>query len=290
MDRVSPNYFAAVGQPVIRGRGFTEDDTGSSRHVAVVNQAFAKKFFRGEDPIGRHFGGWGQEDSGSYEIVGVVANAKYNHPREDARPMFFRPLSQWQALKGATEVSIEAQSHYFTSVVMNFAGTQQNLEAALRRTLAQINPNLAILNLQSLDYQLAGNFNQERLIARLTALFGLLTLTLAAVGLYGTTAYQVMQKTREIGLRMAFGASRNRVLGMTMRGAFLQVALGLALGIPIVLLSARYVANQLYLVKSYDPLSLLFAMCVLAGAAVIASFIPARRAASIDPMQALRSD
>ena len=290
MDRVTPNYFAAVGQPVLRGRGFNESDTGASSHVAVVNQAFAKKFFPGEDPIGRHFGSWGQDDSGSYEIVGVVGDAKYNRPREDARPMFFRPLSQWQVLKGSTEVSIEAQSHYFTSAVMNFAGTQESLEAALRRTLAQFNPNLAIIDLRSLDYQLSGNFNQERLTARLTTLFGLLTLVLAAVGLYGTTSYQVTQNTRDIGLRMAFGANRNRVLGLVLRGAFVQVAFGLTLGIPIVLLGARYVSSQLYLVKAYDPLSLLLAMGVLLGAAVIAAFIPARRAASIDPMRALRRE
>ena len=140
------------------------------------------------------------------------------------------------------------------------------------------------------DFQVAGNFNQERMIARLTTLFGVLSLLLASIGLYGITSYQVTQRTREIGLRIAFGAGRNRVVGLVMRGAFIQVALGLALGIPIVLVGARYVANQLYLVKSYDPVSLLVATAVLAGAAMIAGFIPARRAASIDPMRALRSE
>jgi ABC-type antimicrobial peptide transport system permease subunit len=173
---------------------------------------------------------------------------------------------------------------------MNFVGTPQNLDETAQRTLAKVDPNLAIISLHPLEYQLAGNFNQERLIARLTTLFGLLTLVLAAVGLYGTTSYQVTQRTRDLGLRMALGANRNRVLGLVMSSAFLQVAFGLALGIPIVLVGARYVANHLYLVKSYDPPSLLVAICVLSGAAVIASFIPARRAASIDPMQALRSE
>ncbi|HLW52556.1 MAG TPA: ABC transporter permease [Candidatus Angelobacter sp.] len=290
MDRVTPNYLAAVGQQVLRGRGFTESDTATSPQVAIVNQAFAKKFFPGKDPLGLHFGSWGQEDSGSYEIVGVAANAKYNRPREDARPMFFRPLAQWQNVKGDTEVNIEAQSHYFSAIVMNFAGTQQSLESSLRRTLAQINPNLAMISLQTLQYQLAGNFNQERLVARLTALFGLLTLVLAAVGLYGTTSYQVTQKTRDIGLRMAFGANRHRVLALVMGGAFMQVAAGLALGLPVVLIGARYLANQLYLVKPYDPVSLLVAIAVLSAAAIVAGFIPALRAASIDPMRALRSE
>jgi predicted permease len=291
MNRVSPNFLAAVGQPVVRGRGFTPDDTDTSPLIAVVNQAFAKKFFPGEDPIGRRFGSWGQEDARSYEIVGVVADAKYSAPRREARPMFFRPLAQWQRnLKGPTEVQIEALSHYVTSIVMNFAGTPQNLDAAVRRALANVDPNLAILDLHSLDFQIGGNFNQERLIARLTMLFGALSLLLASIGLYGITSYQVTQRTREIGLRMACGANRSRVMSLVMRGALIQVGLGLAVGIPIVMMGARYLANQLYLVKSYDPLSLLVAMGVLAGAAMIAGFIPARRAASIDPMRALRSE
>jgi predicted permease len=291
MNRVTPNFLMAVGQPVVRGRGFAASDTDTSPLVAVVNQAFAKKFFPGQDPIGLRFGSWGQEDAGAYEIVGVVADAKYATPRREARPMFFRPLAQWQDnLKGPTEVQIEALSHYVTAIVMNFAGTPQNLEAGVRRALANVDPNLAIINLRSLDFQLAGNFNQERMIARLTTLFGVLSLLLASIGLYGITSYQVTQRTREIGLRIAFGAGRNRVVGLVMRGAFIQVALGLALGIPIVLVGARYVANQLYLVKSYDPVSLLVATAVLAGAAMIAGFIPARRAASIDPMRALRSE
>ena len=291
MNRVSPNFLAALGQPVIRGRGITPDDTDTSPLAAVVNLAFAKKFFPGEDPIGRRFGSWGQEDAEAYEVVGVVADAKYGTPRREARPMFFRPLAQWQHnLKGPTETQIEALSHYFTSIVMNFAGTPQNLDAALRRALAKVDPNLAIIDLQSLDFQLAGNFNQERLIARLTALFGVLSLILASIGLYGITSYQVTQRTREIGLRMACGANRSRVMGLVMRGALIQVALGLAVGIPIVMIVARYLGNQLYLVKSYDPLSLLAATGVLSGAAMIAGFIPARRAASIDPMRALRGE
>jgi len=159
---------------------------------------------------------------------------------------------------------------------------------AARRTLANIDPGLAVIDLRSLHFQLAGNFSQERLIARLTTLFGLLALLLTSIGLYGVTAYQTGQRTREIGLRMAFGADRRRVLGLVMRQAYLQAGLGLALGIPIALMGARIAANQLYRVKSYDPFSLLVAVLVLSAAAAIAGFVPARRAASIDPMQALR--
>src|SRR5215471_783632 len=141
---------------------------------------------------------------------------------------------------------------------------------------------------KSLDYQVADNFNQERLIARLTMLFGLLALVLASVGLYGITSYAVARRTSEIGLRMALGANRHNVIRLVLRGAFLQVGIGLAIGIPIALLGARYMADQLYEVRSYDPVSIALAVAVLGVAAAIAGFIPARKAASIEPMEALR--
>jgi predicted permease len=288
INRVSPNFFAAVGQPVIRGRGFTPEDTGTSPLVAVVNQAFAKKFFPGEDPIGRRFGSYDKEDVGAYEIVGVVANAKYAHPRNDIEPMFFRPLSQWQHLMDPTAVSIEIQSHYINSITLNFQGEPQSLEKIAGRTLASVDPNLTVIDLHSLDYQVTGNFNQERLIGRLTTLFGLLTLLLASVGLYGLTSYQVNQRTKEIGLRMAIGANRTSVVLLMMRSALVQVALGMTLGVPIALLGARLIADQLYGLKPYDPLSVAMSVGVLSAAAVFAVCIPARRAASIEPTRALR--
>ena len=223
--------------------------------------------------------------------MGVVADAKYKQPRENAQAMFFGPLSQWQHhLSSPTAINLETQTHYITSIVMNFRGAPQNLEATLRATLAHIDPNLTILDLRSLDQQISGNFNQERLVARLTALIVLRTLVLASVGLYGITSYQVAQRTREIGLRMALGARRNWMAALVMRGALIQVVVGLAAGLPISLLGAHWIQSQLYAVKSYDPLSLFVAMVVLFTAAVLASFLPARRVASIDPMQALRAD
>ncbi|HSY70728.1 MAG TPA: ABC transporter permease [Alloacidobacterium sp.] len=291
LNRVSPDFFAAIGQPVIRGRGFTQSDTAHSQLVAVVNQAFVNKFFPNKDPIGRHFGIYEQEDIGAYEIVGVVANAKYVNPQPDMKPMLFQPLSQWQHhLTDPPYINLETQMHYITSIVMYFNGSPQNLEAAVRRTLANVDPNLAMVDLRSLDLQLEGNFNQERLIARLTTLFGLLTLVLTSIGLYGITSYQTAQRTREVGLRMAFGASRSRVVMLVMRGAFFQIVLGLALGIPIALIGAHSMADELFVVKSYDPESLLAAVLVLLAAAALAGFIPARRAASIDPMRALRNE
>lgn len=287
-DRVNPRFFETVGQPVIRGRGFTEADTATSQMVAVVNQAFVRKFFPKEDPIGRHFGVFDQKYAGAFEIVGIVADAKYNSPRGKFRPMYFRPLTQQMRVTEPNPAMAEGRSLYINSVTLKFGGKPQNLDAMVRHTLADIDPNLTVEDLRSLDDQVSDNFNQERLIARLTMLFGLLALVLAAVGLYGITSYAVARRTSEIGLRMALGADRGTVVRMVLRGAFVQVGLGLALGIPIALIGARYMADQLYAVRSYDPLSIAIAVVVLSGAAALAGFIPARRAASIEPMEALR--
>jgi predicted permease len=289
-DRVSPKFFETVGQPVIRGRGFTDADTAASQKVAVVNQAFVKKFFPKEDPIGRHFGVFEVKYSGSFEIVGVVADAKYTNPRRDVRPMYFRPLDQQLVVTAPNEVMAEGRSLYINSITLHFKQPPQNVDSLVRRTLADIDPNLTVIDLRSLDYQVADNFNQERLIARLTMLFGLLALVLASVGLYGITSYAVARRTSEIGLRMALGADRSNVVRMVLRGAFLLVGIGLALGVVLALVGGRFMADQLYGVRPYDPLSIVVAIVVLSLSAALAGFIPARRAASIEPMQALRTE
>ncbi len=290
-DRVSPHFFETIGQPVIRGRGFTEQDTATSLMVAVVNQAFVKKFFPKEDPIGHHFGTFGQKYAGNYEIVGIVADAKYNNPREPARSMYFRPLTQLNpTLTERSAITAETRSLFPNSMTIQFAGDAAGLESLVRRTLANINPNLTIIDFKSLDYQVAGNFNQERLIARLTTLFGILALVLASVGLYGITAYSVARRTSEIGLRMALGANRSNVVALVLRGASFQVGLGLAIGIPVALLGGHFMSSQLYGVRTYDPFALAAAIVVLSTFAAIAGFIPARRAASIEPMKALRTE
>jgi len=287
-DRVSPQFFATVGQPIIRGRGFTQADTATARFVAVVNQAFVKKFFPKEDPIGRHFGDFDIKYAGAFEIVGVVADAKYNDPRSEYRPMYFRPLTQKMNVTDPNFVMAEGRSLYINSITLKFESRPQNVDATVRRTLADIDPNLTIIDLKSLDDQVSDNFNQERLIARLTMLFGALALVLAAVGLYGITSYAVARRTSEIGLRMALGADRGKVIRMVLRGAFMQVGLGLVLGIPITLIGVHFMKDQLYGVHSWDPFSMVIAVAVLSAAAALAGFIPARRAASIEPMEALR--
>ncbi len=290
-DRVSPHFFETVGQAVVRGRGFTEQDTATSPMVAVVNQAFVKKFFPNEDPIGHHFGTFEQKYAADYEIVGIVADAKYNNPRDPVRPMYFRPTTQWNTtFKERSAITAETRSLFPNSITLRFAGDAAGLEPLVRHTLANINPNLTVIDFNSLDYQVAGNFNGERLISRLTALFGLLALVLASVGLYGITAYSVARRTSEIGLRMALGANRRDVVALVLRAASWQVGLGLVIGIPVALLGGRLMSSQLYGVSTYDPFTIAAAVTVLAAFAAIAGFIPARRAASIEPMNALRTE
>ena len=290
-DRVSPHFFDTVGQSIVRGRGITDQDTATSRLVAVVNQAFVKRFFPNEDPMGRHFGVFDQKYAGDFEIVGIVADAKYSNPREPVRSMYFRPMSQLNThIQEHSAITAETRSIFPNSITLRYAGDAGSLEPLVRRTLAKINPNLTVIDFHSLDYQVAGNFNQERLISRLTGLFGILALILASVGLYGITSYSVARRTSEIGLRMALGANRSNVVALILRGASWQVGLGLALGIPAALLGGHFMASQLYGVKTYDPLTLAAAVVILSAFAAIAGFIPARRAASIEPINALRTE
>jgi predicted permease len=288
-DRVSPQFFETVGQPVIRGRGFTDQDTATSAMVAVVNQAFVKKFFPKEDPIGHHFGTFDQKYASSYEIVGIVADAKYTNPRDPVPPMYFRPMTQFNRnLTGRNFFMAESRSVFPNSITVQYAGDASSLESSARRTLASINPDLTVVNFRSLDSQVADNFNQERLISRLTGLFGLLALILASIGLYGITAYSVARRTNEIGVRMALGANRGQVIALVMRRALLLVAVGLAVGIPVALAGGYWIRAQLYDVTAHDPATFILAVLVLAAFAALAGFIPARRASSIEPMRALR--
>ncbi|MGH9430946.1 MAG: ABC transporter permease [Terriglobia bacterium] len=287
-DSVGPHYFDTIGTRLLRGRTIGEQDTPNSPPVVVINQAFVKKFFPKQDPVGQHFGIEDPSHAGDMEIVGIVQDAKYQNARRPAYPTFFVPF--FQMSKDPKLASLRAHAAYLGDIELHVAGRPENLEAAVRRTLNSINPNLTVLNMMSLTEQLAQNFNQDRLITQLTELFGLLALILACVGLYGVTSYSVERRTNEIGIRMALGANRANVLWLVLRGALVQLGLGLAIGIPVTLAGGRLMASQLYGVKSHNPVILAVAVAVLAACAVVAALVPARRAASIDPVQALRSE
>jgi predicted permease len=289
-DRVSAHFLDSIGVSIIRGRGFTNQDTATSPQVVIVNQTFAKHLFPNQDPIGQHFGIDFPQFSGSFQIVGVFADFKLNNPRDDVRPVYLRPITQQFAYHMESMDSGETQSMFINSMVLSFNTPQQDAEQLIRRTLAEIDPNLTVMDLRSLDAQVAGNFNGDRLTAELSSLFGILSLILASVGLYSVMSYFVARRTSEIGIRMALGATRSSVLGMVMRGVLWQVLIGLCLGIPASLYAGYLMKSLLYGVGSYDPWALAGAPFMLILCAAAAGFIPARRAASIEPMQALRTE
>jgi predicted lysophospholipase L1 biosynthesis ABC-type transport system permease subunit len=236
------------------------------------------KFFPHEDPIGQHFGIGGPSHSGDYEIVGIVEDAKYTSADEPANPTAFLPLMTPLEAAGIHDIELHV------------AGKPENFEPEVRRAMAGIDPNLTLLDMVSFGEQVALNFNQERLIARLTELFGLLALVLACVGVYGVTAYSVARRTNEIGIRMALGAGRRTVLGLVLRGALVQVGLGLAIGIPVAVAGGRLLASELYGVKGHEPVIFALAAVLLATCALAAGFLPARRASALDPIAALRQE
>jgi putative ABC transport system permease protein len=290
--RITPGFFETLGTPMMMGRTITESDTGSTRNVAVVNEAFAKKFFKGENPIGQHFGPDKAKYAGMFEIVGVAHDMRYVTYgfKEPVRPMFFLAESQSAPMTEAEEIEGEVWSHYLYNIVLWAPGNPPNLEAQVRRALGDIDPNLVLFSVDPYQHLLDAAFAQQHMIATLTLMFGGLALVLAAVGLYGVTAYTVEQRTSEIGVRMALGADRSNVVQMVLKGAFWQVGVGLAVGIPAAIGAGKLIADQLFGVKAWDPVMLGGATLLLGLAALVAAVIPAQRAASLDPVVALRSE
>ena len=289
--RVSNRFLQTIRVPVVRGRNFSAQDTQASTPVVLVNQSFARHFFPNQDPIGQHFGLVSPKNSSAFEIVGVFADFKMNDPRGEVTPLFLRSLAQqYLGYTDPEAISSEKSSMFVGSIILQFDRPQQDAEAMVRRALANIDPNLTVFYFASYDSQVAGNFNQDRLIARLTSLFGVLALTLASVGLYGVVSFFVVRRTSEIGIRMAMGATRARVISMVLHGALWQILIGIILGIPAALYACHLFASLLYRVSATNPLAYLGAAITLGMCAIAAGFIPARRAASIDPMRALRDE
>jgi predicted permease len=292
-DRVSANYLQNFGVGVLRGRAFTAADNEHSALVAVVNEAFVKRFFKAEeDPLDQHFGLDLPENTGTFRIVGIVRDAKFagGGLSRPARPMFFVPLAQTVDYKSALMARIELQSHFIRGIMLVTNTPPGVLEPLLTRALAEVDPNLTITSVKTMEQQVSSSFDQERAVASLAGLFGGVALLLAAVGLYGVTAYTVAQRTNEIGIRMALGADRGNVVELVLRGAFKRVIAGLLLGVPLSIAAGRLISAQLYGLSFWDPVALGVAATSLAACAFLAAIIPARRAASISPITALRTD
>ena len=290
-DRVTAGYFEALGNPILKGRGISEQDTATSRRVAVINEAFARKFFKHEDPIGKYFGQSGLS-SRQYEIVGIAQDARYLGFDLDKPigPFFFLPEAQHDFLPDAESTEAYSGSHFLHDiVVLTRRGAGLPL-SELRQAMTTVDPNLPIISIRPLGDQVAGEFNQQRLIARLTSLFGILSLVLASVGLYGVTAYNAGLRTNEIGVRLALGATRAQAAALIIRGAFALVATGLLVGLPLALAAGRFLGSQLYGLNPYNAGTILVAVLTLGFSALVASFIPALRASLISPSEALRTE
>ena len=290
-DRVSANYLQNFGVQILRGRAFTEADNETTAPVAIVNEGFVKRFFKNdEDPLDKHFGLDLPENRSTFRIIGICRDAKFagfalNRP---ARPMFFVPLAQNVDYKDAMMKRLELNSHVIGGMMLVTNLPVGTLEPLLTRTLAELDPNLTITSVRTMQQQVEFSFDQERAVASLAGLFGVVALVLAAIGLYGVTAYTVAQRTNEIGIRMTLGADRAKILQLVIRGAFNRVLLGLLLGLPLAVGAGRLISAQLYGVSSWDPLALGVAASALAICSFFAALIPANRAASISPMNALR--
>ena len=289
--RITPDFFETIGAKMAMGRPITEEDTATTRKVAVINESFAKKFFKDQNPIGQHFGPGKIKYSAMYEVVGVVKDIRYMTwgMKDPIRPMYWVPEAQTATWGDVAYDSGEESSHYLNNIVIWTPGNPPGMAERVRKAIASVDPNLVLYSVDRYDVVVNGQFQQEKMIAALTSLFGALGLVLAAVGLYGVLAYMVEQRTSEIGVRMALGADRWKVTTMVLRGAFLQIGLGLAIGIPAAVGAGKLMTNQLYGVKPWDPVMLVAAILMLGLAALLASTVPARRAAGVDPMAALRN-
>jgi predicted permease len=292
-DRVSADYLQNLGVRLMKGRYFTEGDNDATEPVAVVNEAFVKRFFKpGEDPLAQHFGIDLPENAGTFRVVGVVRDAKFAgfQLSKPARAMFYVPLSQSVDYKHPLLKKLELRSHFIDAILLVTNTPTGTLEPQLQRLLAGLNPDFTITSVRTLQQQVELVFDQERAVASLSGLFGTVALLLAAVGLYGVTAYAVAQRTNEIGIRMALGADWWKVVRLVLRGAFQRVLIGLLLGLPLAIGAGHLISSQLYGVSWWDWPALTVAVGALTICAFFAAIIPASRAAAISPMRALRNE
>jgi predicted permease len=271
---VGPKFFETLGIPLVLGRTIAEGDTEGAPKVVVVNGQFVRRFLGAGNPIGRRFG-LGEGSSEDTEIVGVVADAKYSDLRQEAPATIYVP---WLQNLGLGAIHFEVRT----------AGNPMALASAVRRVAQDMDRNLALYDVRSQEEQINQTLFQERLFARLTSFFGALAALLACVGLYGIMAFTATRRTREMGIRMALGASRSQILQLALRETFLLVTIGIAAGILAALGAARLISTLLYGLKPTDPLTMAAAALLMVAVAALAGYIPARRASRVDPMVALR--
>ncbi len=286
MDRVTAGFLEVLGNPIVRGRGITGQDTATSRHVAVVNQAFARKFFKDEDPIGKYFGRLENRTPRMYEIVGVARDARFltSDLAKPVDPLYFLPEAQHDL------PDTDPGSHFLNDIVIVTKPGVSLSAAQVLQGMAAVDPNLPVISIRPLSEQVTGVFRQQRLIARLTSLFGILSLLLVGIGMYGVTAYNAGCRTTEIGVRMALGARWGDAVALILRGAFWPIICGIVVGMPLAFAAGRFLGNQLYGVNPFSPSAMSLAVAAVGLSALVASLVPALRTSRISPVEALRAE
>ncbi len=278
-NEVLDRFFDTLGTQLTTGRDFNSHDTPESPKVAIVNQTMARKFFAGQNPIGRRFRAQnGKKLDDPVEIIGVVKDAKYGSLREDILPTAY--LASSQNAKPHESITFEVRAA---------AGLPTALISAVKSAIADVNHDVS-LQFKTLGLQVDESLARERLLATLSGFFGGLALILAMIGLYGVMSYNVARRRNEIGIRMALGAEQSQVLRMVLREVAILIGIGLALGLGATFGTTRFVESFLYGTKARDPWTLSLAAAVLAFVAAVAGFLPARRASRLEPMNALREE
>jgi predicted permease len=275
---ISPEYFRTMGIALPAGREFTERDDAAGPKVAIVNQAFVRRYFGDRNPIGRHVGrGSGNKGAPDREIVGVAADNKHGNLRDAAHPTMYYPFAQ--------EERMERINFYVRA-----AGEENSAAPMIRRAVRRLDPNLPVLEVKSMKVRVEESVQTERTIAILASAFGVLATVLASIGLYGIVAYTVARRMPEIGVRIALGATRGRVLGLVLKEAAALAAAGLAIGVPAALALSRLVESELFGIRGADPLTFIAGAMLQACVALLAGYLPGRRASRINPITALRHE
>jgi predicted permease len=273
---VGSGYFATMGIPLLAGRTFGPQDTASSQKVTVISDTMARTMFPSGSPIGHRYGVGGPEHANDLEVIGVVKDVKFGSLQEDRQTLDYYPVAQ--------------QIRYLNDFEVRYTGSLDAVLPAVRRAIHEVDPHLPISNVTTLEEQVGRSITNQRLVAQLSIFFGLLAVFISCIGIYGLMSYVVTRRTNEIGIRMALGAERSHVRWMVMREILLLVALGVVIGVPAALAGNRLISNLLFGLQPADPVSLLAAVGVLFLVAVLAGYLPARRASLVDPMVALRCE
>ena len=278
---VGDGFFSTMGIPIVAGRGFNSSDTETSPKVAVINQKLAQQFYPGVNPIGRKFHGISAGMNGEqlpFEIVGISADTYYNNLRTDPPSTYYVPYRQIHDVSGG--MTYEIRTHV----------EPESLIPLLRRAVQSVDQNLPLIDVRTQTEQIDDTIQQERIFADLTAGFGFLALTLASIGIYGIMAYSVARRTNEIGIRLALGAQARQILTMILRETSWLAAIGVAVGLGAALPLTRFLESMLFGLKPSDPATMIGSAAILFAAALLAGFVPARRASRVQPMQALRHE